>query len=337
MHCGTSLLHQIISRHDSIYCERKELKFLDYLAPIKQRFPDLNDPTEKRRYMSFCAGVIKNSVSVSKSLDEIPCNPSDIEGFTITGAHDHLSIFFDVFSQLASSHSYWLEGTPNSVFYHREIRERLPDAKFIIIVRDIRDVLASKKKRHATTNSRRYGNPDVLKRKKLEKDYSCVLDALSWRSTYATCKSVQTLDRNTFVLRYEDLTAKPQSTVEELCRFLNISYDDELLSIAFSNSADTEKIKSGIYQNSGMYRKQLKGRELAVAQSINKDLMKWYQYKIEPASFIHTIGSVREWSTFGVQLLKRLWNRYRLMKKDNFRAFLQFNLIKLKRGILRSG
>ena len=337
MHCGTSLLQQILARHPSIYCERKELKFLEYLPEVKKRFPMLSDPATKKAYTSFCAGVIRHSVRVTQSLDDIPA-PNEAEKFTITEKNnDHLAIFFDVFNQLSGAHKYWMEGSPNSVFYHEEIRDRLPDAKFVVIVRDIRDVLASKKKRQKTTNERRYAKPEVLKQKKLEKDFSPVLDSLSWKSAYSICSYLRNHDPNTFTVRYEDLTSRPDEMIKDLCKFLDITYDNSLLTVAFSNAADGRSPSAGIYQNSGNYNKLLTKNEIAVAQTITKRLLKQYAYQLERTTLLHSVASLKDWLGFGLQLLKRLWKRYRLLKKEHFWTFVRFNFSKLRRGILRSG
>src|SRR5690606_37877019 len=109
---------------------------------------------------------------------------------------DHLGVYFDVYTYLAGDHQYWMDGSPNNAFYHKEIRRILPDAKFIVIVRDVRDVIVSKKKRRDTTTSERYRHDQLLEQKKLEKNYSCVTDSLSWRSTYTLCHLLVLNDPN---------------------------------------------------------------------------------------------------------------------------------------------
>lgn len=332
MHCGTSLLQRILARHPSIYCERKELKFIEYLPEIKRRFPILSDYSQKHEFALFCASVIKYSVRLSKSLDDIPI--ANVE-LSVPDSSDHLTIFFDVFNQLGTGHQYWLEGSPNSVFYYREIRKRLPNAKFIVIVRDVRDVLASKKTRQSTI-IKRQGRPDTLNRKKLEKDFSPVLDSLSWKSTYTICKHLEQHDPHTFTLRYEDLTFNPSKVLMSLCAFLDVPYLEQLLDVSFSNRADGSKSDKGIYQNTGNYRKTLSPSEVSIAQTINKKLLRHYTYQVDRISVFYKIASISQWLKLAFHLIKRLWKRYRLLGQQHFWAFLQFSLAKLGRGILGS-
>lgn len=336
MYCGTSLLQRILARHPSIYAERKELKFLQSIARIKQVYPDISTPSKKREYIAFCTFAIKNALKVSSDLSKIPLEAYIEQSRHIqSDSNDHFGIYFDTYEQLAGNHQYWLDGSPNNVFYHAEIRRLRPEAKFIIIVRDVRDVLASKKKRRDTTTLERY-DEQVLTLKKLEKGYSCVADSLSWKSTYALCNTVSSNDSNTLLIRYEDLTQEPERTVKKLCEFLEIEYMSHLLNTRFSNSADPSRRSSGIFANSGNYRRHLKSGEVYVAQSITKKLLTTFEYPLERVSFFSRIQSIIPWLKFFPQLIGRLWNRYKLLGFWNFISFMKLNTRKLTRGIIKS-
>lgn len=336
MHCGTTLLQQILSRHPSIYCERKELKFLQSLSRIRQLYPDLRTPSKRREYIAFCIFAIKNALKASSDFKSARIETSHREqakDIRSDSTH-HLGIYFDVYKHLAGDHQYWMDGSPNNAFYHREIRRLLPDAKFIVIVRDVRDVLASKKKRRDTTTSERYRHEQLLEQKKLEKNYSCVTDSLSWKSTYSVCHLLVLSDPNTLLIRYEDLTREPLPTVRKLCEYLNIEYSDRLVDVRFSNSADIGKRSPGIFANSGMYRSSLNETEIHVAQSITKNLLTSFEYIIEPTSPIVRLRSVVPWLEFIPHLIHRSWNRYKLLGFWNFVSFMKFNTRKLFRGII---
>lgn len=332
MYSGTSLLQRILSRHPSIYAEQKELKFLQSITRIKQLYPDLTTPSKKREYIAFCTFAIKNALKVSSDLSKVP-----LQAYIEKSQHirsdslDHFGIYFDTYEQLAGDSRYWLDGSPNNVFYHAEIRRLRPEAKFIAIVRDVRDVLASKKKRRDTATLERY-DEQILTSKKLEKGYSCIADSLSWKSTYALCNMVASRDSDTLLIRYEDLTQKPECAVKQLCEFLEIEYLDHLLNIRFSNSADPSRRSSGIFTNSGNYRFYLKSSEICAAQSITKKLLKVFEYQLEPVSFSSKIQSSIPWLKFLPQMISRIWNRYRLLGLWNFIAFMKLNVRKLTGG-----
>lgn len=335
MHCGTTLLQQILSKHPSIYCERKELKFIQLLARIRQLYPDLTTPSKRLDYVAFCIFAIKNALKASSDLKgaRIDIYRKEARAISISSL-DHLEIFFDVHKHLADTHHYWMDGSPNNAFYHREIRRLLPDAKFIIIVRDVRDVLASKKRRRDTTTPERYRHEKILEQKKLEKNYSCLTDSFSWKSTYALCNFLSKNDSNTLLIRYEDLTREPVTTVRNLCEYLQIEYSDELIDVRFSNSADTSKRSPGIFVNSGQYRSYLSEAEIHVAQSITKNLLISFEYPIETISTVARFNSIFPWLEFFPHLIQRTWNRYKLLGFWNFISFMKFNTKKLFGGLL---
>lgn len=335
MHCGTTLLQQILSKHPSIYCERKELKFIQSLARIKQLYPDLNVPSKRQEYIAFCVFAIKNALKASSDFKTLPINSYREEGTDIQSpSSSHLGIYFDVYEHLAGDHRYWMDGSPNNVFYHKEIRQLLPDARFIAIVRDVRDVLASKKRRRDTTTAQRYRQEQILEQKKLEKNYSCVTDSLSWKSTYSLCHNLTLKDPNTMLIRYEDLTRDPESVVRRLCEFLNVEYADSLVDIRFSNSEDISKRSKGIFANSGNYSRHLTESEIHVAQSVTRKLLYAFDYALEPVSMLGRLKSIVAWLEFLPHLLRRIWNRYRLLGFWNFVAFMKLSSRKFFRGIL---
>lgn len=164
-----------------------------------------------------------------------------------------------------------------------------------------------------------------------------MIDALSWKNTYTVCKYLQDYDPSTLVVRYEDLTLMPQQTIKDICLFLDIPYDDTLLSVAFSNASDVQMKRRGIYLNSGNYKKVLAPTEIAAAQTITKGLLKRYNYQLEKTPTFVAIASLKEWASLGIQLVRRLWKRFRLFNRGYFWAFLVLNFNKLRRGMLKSG
>ena len=87
-----------------------------------------------------------------------------------------------------------------------------PEARFIHIVRDGRDVFDSWRKMDPSKN-----NASVI--------------ALDW--SYKIFKIEKSFSRmpsgHTFTLRYEDLLEKPEEVIKEVCTFLNVGYEPAML------------------------------------------------------------------------------------------------------------
>lgn len=123
----------------------------------------------------------------------------------------------------------FLEKTPSHVLFIHEIRELLPDARFVHVLRDGRDVVAS-----LLAASRSWGSgwaPDSV-----------------WRATRMWARHVEaglaaaaTLPGSTFhQLRYEDLLAEPAVELRQLATFLELEWREDALEEAVAgNSAET--------------------------------------------------------------------------------------------------
>lgn len=335
MHCGTSLLQHILAQSTHIYCETKEIKFIEYISRVKELFGDLTIQEEKIKYIAFCIYAIKNGIHVTDNLAKLSISKySNIAKDIHVNGIDHLTVFFEVYDNLCDKDgkNIWMEGSPNNVFYYDQINEVLPLSKYIVIVRDVRDVLASKKKRKATTNLARYKDLELLRLKKQEKKYSPLIDAYSWRNTYSLAMNIAKKNEDLLIVRYEDLTQSPKKEIERICSFIGIEVTESMFEITFNNAADIKTNTQGIFSNSGQYESVLTKKEISVSQSICKKIMKFYKYDFDNISFKHRVGSVWIYFQTAPNFINRLWNRFRMLGFSNFKAYVKFNIIKVLKG-----
>lgn len=115
--------------------------------------------------------------------------------------------------------------------YHlKRLKKIFPDAKIIVLVRDVRDNILSRKKRKLNEST----------------DY-LYLSAI-WNDTYKN--AAELLDgnnNNILLLRYEDLVTDPQSHLKRVCEFLGIAYSDSMLSFheTFNRFLEAKKEEIG--------------------------------------------------------------------------------------------
>lgn len=121
--------------------------------------------------------------------------------------------FFDRYLD-AKGKRIWAEKTPSNAYCFNAFRELYPDARFIHIYRDGRDVVTSFLKRGMTpyfaTMLWMYNTAHALRYKDLPEYYE---------------------------IRYEDLVSDPENQIRKLCDFLNISFFDFMLD---TNAGETE-------------------------------------------------------------------------------------------------
>lgn len=125
--------------------------------------------------------------------------------------------------------------TPRNVFYLADILELWPDSRIINIVRDVRDVMISQKRKWR--RNRWVENP-VPCREVLRSwaNYHPITTSRLWRS------SIEAADRfaedpRVLTVSFELLGKTPDRTLSRLCSFLDIPYDDAMLKVPFAGSS----------------------------------------------------------------------------------------------------
>ena len=173
-------------------------------------------------------------------------------------------------------------GGPGTVY---EIIRSTPDARFIEIVRDPRDVLASKKTRRATVWTTDRYTPEQRLNKRLEKAYDPIWDTLSWKSAIrAGLAARRTNAEQIFTIRYEDLVTDPERRIREMGDFLAVPCEPDMLDISYRNAAEEITSKgAGIKADSvGWWRRVLTPGEVATCQWVAKTEMSRHGYERVP-------------------------------------------------------
>jgi len=166
----------------------------------------------------------------------------------------------------------WLEKTPSNVYHVDRILRVAPDARFVEVVRDPRDIVASKKVRRANTLGGDRYRPEDRAVKRLAHAYDPLLDALGWKTAIragdaATRRHPGRVHR----IRYEDLVRDPEARTREICAFAGVAYEETMLAVGYSNRADradrTRGVRGGVSTASvGRWREVLEPAEVALCQ-----------------------------------------------------------------------
>jgi len=110
----------------------------------------------------------------------------------------------------------WLEKTPDHLFYIDHLRQGVPDARFIHLQRDGRQVVASLHRAAKTHSSWR---PFLSLEKCVDRWATAVAESARWRD-----------DPRHLHVRYEDLAGRPRETLARVLAFLGCEQDDTLWS-----------------------------------------------------------------------------------------------------------
>lgn len=161
---------------------------------------------------------------------------------------------------------YWGDKNNYYIQYLELLYELFPKAKFLMIVRDVRDVACSYRGLAAVKTSSRY-------KPELPSDIETI--ASQWDLNNRRVLSFrEALPKNQVsITRYEDLVVDASAQLYTLCRFLNLSFSEEMLQYYLYNAANREEpgetidwklktLKEPDKTSIGRYQQELKADEL---------------------------------------------------------------------------
>ncbi|MCE7038955.1 sulfotransferase [Dyadobacter sp. CY312] len=212
---GSNLLRVILDQSADIASPHPP-HILVTFGPLMSKY----EPLTKESYQTLVSDVV----------DFVNANPVPWEGVVL----DKEAIFkaserytlFDLNRHIyeaaanAKNARYWCCKSMANVHYAEELERYGTIDKYIFLYRDGRDVAASFKKA-------------------VVGDKHTYFLARQWKEDQEACLSLASqLDpERFFALNYETLISEPERTVKELCAFLDIAYNEEMLNFHTSNSS----------------------------------------------------------------------------------------------------
>jgi hypothetical protein len=199
---GTTILQSLLAAHPEI-TSFPETKFFQYLWSnrLKSRLPD-------RLHEFFHKEICRPDL----------CNESEI--YKGSSTSDRIKWFVEVLDRLTleDGNNIWLEKTPEHVYFIQDILNYLPNAKFIHLVRNPLDVVASMRK--ATSDP---SNNAVWGGK-----WSLQFCTERWKSS-ASVNNYFRNDSQHLLVRYEDLLEDKVKILSQCCDFADVDYAPEML------------------------------------------------------------------------------------------------------------
>lgn len=168
----------------------------------------------------------------------------------------------------------WAECTPAHLLYMHQIKSEVPDARFLHIVRDGRDVAVS-------LNKVGWAHP-------LPWDRGISIQASGWMWQWMVdggCRAGETLGPDYRKVRFEDLVRNPGSTLRDLSKFVGCPLDYEMIrenavgSVGVPNTAFPENGTEG-FNPVGRFRKRLTDRDLAQLEGVVGDTLRRHGYEL---------------------------------------------------------
>jgi|GEM_PF-714243 hypothetical protein len=252
---GTTLLRMMLSAHPKIFISSEGA----YVCPLRcniSKYGDLREISNLERLRGDLLPWLEAVNYLS------PPNIDDLAAWVNRFGCDERSLvtFYGTWEARIlgkKSLAWWGDNEPSHVFNIPYFKELFPGSKFILMVRDPRDVYASFK---VSWPGIRSAEGLALRWKK------CLLDASSAASSLG--------DSSIKRVRYEDLVTNPAAQLEEVCEFLRVEYDSSMLNFfetvparKLSKVNHHRNLREPVFTTSvGKYRQILTQEEIATIQ-----------------------------------------------------------------------
>jgi hypothetical protein len=234
MRSGTTMLRLMINKHPDLFVPRESA----YFQRLPMKYPD-------RMHQVQDIDKLVKSVpigSYGRLLDKEYFRKLLQENLP-AGNNVLLACLYQAYAvSLGNNDVRWGDKKPQHWQFVYCLREWYPDAQFIHIVRDPRDVIASiedytRNKNVKLTNQQYIFNGQLLP--------SHIVLAWHWQYEFKTMsEQAQILgDQRYLMIKYEELVAEPSYHAERICHFLNCKTEfiDEMLK--FREDAKNKKIR----------------------------------------------------------------------------------------------
>jgi hypothetical protein len=213
---GTTYLYHVLLSAGKFAVYRAESQVFHMLEPS---FGDLSVPENKRRLL---AAWFKTRLFTATGLDAKPLEERVMRQCRNGG--DFLRIVMEAMA-LHQGVTRWAECTPDHILYLRRIKQTIPDALVIHIIRDGRDAALSMEKQ---------GWPKTLPWDHRARRMAGGL-YWEWMTRKGHEDGVQ-LGSDYVEVRYEDLVSKPRQVLEHLSSFVGQELDfDEIQKVAIGS------------------------------------------------------------------------------------------------------
>jgi len=279
---GTTMMGRILDNHSDIFTF-KELHFFGQLWSSKDQSKILS----QKQAVELCSRLLCiqefGILNQEKPTQFVNVSETIIKRSNLTP----LEVFKLFLSHVTSKNNNIIScnQTPRNVFYINEILQNFPNTKIINMVRDPRDVLLSQKNKW---RRRYFGASGIPFREAIRSyfNYHPITISKIWNTSINSVKTSKS-DRIKTV-RFEDLILNDKSTLIDLCQFLGIKFNEDMLkvpNIGSSTGLDNnnllgfDKSKIGRWKNG-----TLSSSEIYICQKICKQNMYENNYNPKPFS-----------------------------------------------------
>lgn len=257
---GTKLLRTLLNNHSQIGIEEVETKFI---PNFYHNYYNWSSERIKKNFTVIYKNFLRTNFYLElKKTGKFPEKKTwyeKIETWSLSGVLNALIKYLSELEEI----NIWGDKTPNYLIHIPILKRMFPEAKFIHITRDVRDVALSAFK--AWRRSYYY-------------------TAQCWNDYIGQCrKDAEKLSGSDYIeIKYEDLTKNPEASLIRLCDFIGIDFEKKmcLLENPTEDIGDTKDEINIIANNTGKWKTQLKLVELKKIEKICAPILLESNYQL---------------------------------------------------------
>lgn len=242
---GTTMLLDCLGRHPKLYAFPRETRLIPYLMARAASYGDLEDDENFRRLWDDVRSLAVFRQANGSEPVPLPDDWRDRPRSLAT-------VLDGVFREFAASEhkQRWCEKTPQHAQHLLALADLFPHARFVHVIRDGRDCAVSFHRRW-----KRQPQLTVFRWKKV------VAMGREQGRRLGTSKYLE--------VRYEDLTAAPEQTLQGICGFLDLPFHPAVLDSAQPYlQSKANGAQRGLRRNSGKWRSYFSVRSLQALERI---------------------------------------------------------------------
>ena len=320
---GTTMMGRILGNHQSVFT----FKELHFFGTIWTNNSDSNlDRKQQIDLLSRLLCIGKNGLFQQDNISDFNDRASTI--LANKNVSNPLSIYELFLSEITSDNKCFIacDQTPKNMYYLNEILSYFPNAKVINMVRDQRDVLLSQKNKW----KRRFLGASYIPLSEAIRsyiNYHPILSARVWNSSLKYSKEFKD-NKRVKIVKFEDLLVEPIRIVKELCQFLEIEFNQEMLKVPVVGSSTQQDTNNQLLIDNSKKEKWKNGglnsAEIYLSQLVSNSMMRKFKYDLKKFRF-PPILTLFYFISFPIKLIlafilniKRMGNIVEVIKKIFF-------------------
>ena len=276
---GTTMMGRILGNHSDVFT----FKELHFFGTIWTNNSDKKlNRAEQVHLLSRLFCIQERGIFNQNNFIEFKGKSEKILAEDISSPLKIYELFLATISKENGS-SISCEQTPKNLYYLEEILDFFPDAKVINLVRDQRDVLLSQKNKW----KRRFlGAKSIPMIEAIRSfvNYHPILTAKVWNSSLYQTSKFRSNSR-VKIVKFEDLLVDSRIQVHEICKFLEIDFQENMLKVPVIGSSTENDSKSELVIDSSKISKWKKGgltsSEIYLSQNLSSNMMDEFGYEKE--------------------------------------------------------